>query len=400
MFGKKKQSDIVDKLEDRLFLIESKLNELLLQIVELSSGNCIDHSDHIYKNNTNDILNDIKDIKDMMSQYEKRYTEAFVDFNTREGMIKKCIKDELINFENKIELDIQKLNTYVQKYVQISSEEPQKYMNTFMMKQNEVYDNLNLHLKENLDNYLDNYLKKYVESTYVSIIKENNEMMQMQMRETIRQYLDVYWGSQKQELISGHLKVQKIIQEYMSVLKNDNKQILSNMGIVRAQLETMSKNSNNNDRMIEELDYIKGDMVILKEHVNENNEKTSNVMTSVLRFQEQLSELNTNINQKDFNLRNDLNLFLTSIKDDIIKKLSIRINQIETSLNNINSINDKDNNLLENMSRNIQNIFYENEIIKHQFMLEEEIRSYYDIIDHLQITIKRLDKEIATILEQ
>ena len=105
----------------------------------------------------------------------------------------------------------------------------------------------------------------------------------------------------------------------------------------------------------------------------------------------------------DKNLRQDLNSFILGIKYDIISEIkkyyeiqstrSQELNNIQT--NQIVSISDKQN-IIENK---IDTFCYDNEMIKHQLLLEEEIRKYYDEItslkSHINTSISEVDKIIS-----
>jgi len=127
----------------------------------------------------------------------------------------------------------------------------------------------------------------------------------------------------------------------------------------------------------------------------------TSLVTNHAKFDERLrtkiDELSINIKENDNTLRAGLQDILISIKNDIIT--SVNSNQ------NNDSQNDKQNenldNFIKHMTEQINSIndrvdsfYFENETIKHQLLLEEEIRGYNDDIDQIKLLIHNVKSTI------
>ena len=90
-------------------------------------------------------------------------------------------------------------------------------------------------------------------------------------------------------------------------------------------------------------------------------------------------------------LRSDLNTFLVAIKDDI--KSDIK-GSMQITLQNNTVLK----NTLDILINKTDAIFYDNEIIKHQFSIEENVKNYSDTVDYLKISIEKSINDIDQIL--
>lgn len=96
---------------------------------------------------------------------------------------------------------------------------------------------------------------------------------------------------------------------------------------------------------------------------------------------------------------NNFNELFYNYKTELVNNLDTIINQIYSSNESKVSKNTGDyTTLIDNLSSKIDTIFYENEVIKHQFLLEDEIRKYNDEILNLKTEIKTVLNDINTIL--
>lgn len=101
---------------------------------------------------------------------------------------------------------------------------------------------------------------------------------------------------------------------------------------------------------------------------------------------------------------NKFNDVFNNYKNDLITCLDTIINQISKE----NDVSTDDTNvpqlntlygLILSLNSKIDNIFYENEIIKHQFLLEDDIRKYSDEIDNLNKEVNNMLENINCILD-
>lgn len=200
--------------------------------------------------------------------------------------------------------------------------------------------------------------------------------------------------------------LQDFIENKFDIMKND---ILNNIpkeseNDISELLEQIIKIINDtHQKNKEELITILSD--ICKKQTGNNHQNSSpltetqlrenitNLFTSLVsnhakfdeRLRTKIDELNVNIKDNDTSLRTGLQDILISIKNDIIT--SVNSNNTEHNLDNfikhmteqVNSINNR-----------VDGFYFENETIKHQLLLEEEIRGYNDDIDQIKLLIENV----------
>ena len=158
---------------------------------------------------------------------------------------------------------------------------------------------------------------------------------------------------------------------------------------------------------------------ICKKSNNDNNEvlltekqlqnHITTLYTSIIKSYSQFDErirtkidnLNTTVNTNDISLRNNLQEILISIKNDIIANINHNDNHNHTQ-HPPSNLDDFIKNITEQIStinNNVDGFYFENETIKHQFLLEEEIRGYNDEIDQMKILIGNLKSTIDITLK-
>lgn len=126
-------------------------------------------------------------------------------------------------------------------------------------------------------------------------------------------------------------------------------------------------------------------------------------------------ELENICSVSDKNLRLDLNSLLLGMKSDIIIEIKKYYQIQETNIREVGE--SQKNKILEVGESQAQQVFklsdkqnvmmskidafsYDNEMIKHQLLLEEEIRTYYDEITSLKNTIDKTLKDIDQVINQ
>lgn len=105
-------------------------------------------------------------------------------------------------------------------------------------------------------------------------------------------------------------------------------------------------------------------------------------LNSKLQSNLQTKETAEVIKRCDDNLRKDLHEFILGIKDEIIKSTIEHINFTNKDV----KIEEK----LCNIDDKVSQFFYDNEIIKQQLSIENDLRKYMDEIDNINKTIKKL----------
>lgn len=135
---------------------------------------------------------------------------------------------------------------------------------------------------------------------------------------------------------------------------------------------------------------------ICYKETNHKTDKLNNKLDSLLSKEDvktDLKQLNTSFISMDQNLRKDLQSVLYSVKSDICHD----IKDMQKNLNkNIDNINDK----ISIVNKRVDDCYYDNEIIKHQILLEEDIHHYNDDIDNLKLLINNIKNDIDNTLSQ
>ena len=136
---------------------------------------------------------------------------------------------------------------------------------------------------------------------------------------------------------------------------------------------------------------------LLREHVTG---LFTSIVTNNSKFDERLrnkidsldkdnKHLKETLIHNDKVLRNDLQDILISIKNDIIT--SINTNSLDNSIKDISL-------QLTNINNNVNGFYFENETIKHQLLLEDEIRGYNNDIDQMKLLLVNVKSSIEDTL--
>jgi hypothetical protein len=157
---------------------------------------------------------------------------------------------------------------------------------------------------------------------------------------------------------------------------------------------TTESNTNTTENNVKLEDLVNSILIDVKTELE--NTKVDNKSSFEL-LKESITNLTNEIKElkqtpsSDKLLRSDLNTFLVAIKDDIKTDMKQNIQFVN---NNIDLVK----NTLDILINKTDAIFYDNEIIKHQFSIEENIRIYSDTIDSLKISIEKSINDIDQIL--
>lgn len=117
------------------------------------------------------------------------------------------------------------------------------------------------------------------------------------------------------------------------------------------------------------------------------------------RIRTKIDNLNTTVNTNDISLRNNLQEILISIKNDIIANINHNDNHNQHPPSNLDDFIKNITEQISTINNNVDGFYFENETIKHQFLLEEEIRGYNDEIDQMKILIGNLKSTIDITLK-
>lgn len=115
------------------------------------------------------------------------------------------------------------------------------------------------------------------------------------------------------------------------------------------------------------------------------------------------NDVKTNLNEKDLSLRTDLQTFFIGVQKDLSSNMN---SQTSTYVNHLLDVNNqltkhvKDlESLTLNIDKNVNSFYFENEIIKHQLQLSEEIRQYSSEIVSLRDLATNAKHTIDELLE-
>jgi hypothetical protein len=127
---------------------------------------------------------------------------------------------------------------------------------------------------------------------------------------------------------------------------------------------------------------------------------TQNLTSILVQLQ---NDTKSNYNEKDLSLRNDLQKFLLGLQGELSTNIS---SQTSTYINHVQDINNqltkhiKDlESLSMNIDKNVSGFYYENEVIKHQLQLSEDIRKYSDEIETLRLLANNTKTSIDNVLD-
>lgn len=128
--------------------------------------------------------------------------------------------------------------------------------------------------------------------------------------------------------------------------------------------------------------------------INQNNKisekivNTNNILITNFNkmFEDYKIEVVNNLEKIFDTLYNYNKKDIVASNDQYLKKMDI-INKISNFENNINT-------KISLLDSKVDNLYFDNEIIKHQLLLEEEIRKYTDEIDNLSLIIEKTISEL------
>jgi hypothetical protein len=116
------------------------------------------------------------------------------------------------------------------------------------------------------------------------------------------------------------------------------------------------------------------------------------------------NDVKTNLNEKDLSLRTDLQTFFIGVQKDLSSNMN---SQTSTYINHLLDVNNqltkhvKDlEELTLNIDKNVKSFYFENEIVKHQLQLSEEIRNYSNEIVSLRELAINTKSKIDDLLDK
>jgi len=147
---------------------------------------------------------------------------------------------------------------------------------------------------------------------------------------------------------------------------------------------------------------------ILEKCTVTHNLKNVDLSSQIKSISDQITQLNEISKQEkknqDLLLRTDLQEFLIGLQTNINSIISSNqvdiINNYNNTKVNTQEVLDKVVNLSESINNNVKSFFFENEIIKHQFVLEENIQRYNVEIDNIRTLVINAKNSIQETLSK
>jgi len=116
------------------------------------------------------------------------------------------------------------------------------------------------------------------------------------------------------------------------------------------------------------------------------------------------NDVKTNLNEKDLSLRTDLQTFFIGVQKDLSSNMN---SQTSTYINHLLDVNNQLTKhvkeleeLTLNIDKNVKSFYFENEIVKHQLQLSEEIRNYSNEIVSLRELAINTKSKIDDLLDK
>lgn len=177
------------------------------------------------------------------------------------------------------------------------------------------------------------------------------------------------------------MQIYKEIKEYLEIKFLDfNNQVIE-----------MNKNNKINEKIINSNNLlIKNFNKMFEEYREEVVNNLANIITTLSNY----NKKDTSILNEKYIEKMDILYKLEHFEKEVLNKFS----HFESNFNKLeNNLNTKCENVLTNfqlLNTKIDNLYYENENIKHQLLLEDEIRKCSDEIDNLSLLIKTTINEM------
>lgn len=177
------------------------------------------------------------------------------------------------------------------------------------------------------------------------------------------------------------MQIYKEIKEYLEIKFLDfNNQVIE-----------MNKNNKINEKIINSNNLlIKNFNKMFEEYREEVVNNLANIITTLSNY----NKKDTSILNEKYIEKMDILYKLEHFEKEVLNQFS----HFESNFNKLeNNLNTKCENVLTNfqlLNTKIDNLYYENENIKHQLLLEDEIRKCSDEIDNLSLLIKTTINEM------
>jgi hypothetical protein len=211
------------------------------------------------------------------------------------------------------------------------------------------------------------------------------------------------------------------LQEYLDdKLLNIKNSLLDciNDNFHESKKDTVDDDSDSSSDIMEGLENLELKLKSIIEDVyDRNRNELLETLQKCCEHQSNKSDLYSNINElllqtkndildkyktNDLSLRNDLQTFLVGLQTEFTISIHGQNDTLNTKLNSYNTelskkINELNQSFLS-LQSSVNGFYYENEIIKHQLVLEDDIRKYNDEIENVKLLAMRMKNSIESIL--
>ena len=273
---------------------------------------------------------------------------------------------------------------------------------------NALEEKIDLIIKKNIDfDNLNKFLEKLNESTSNFKI-ESIDHFKIQ-NEKIYKTINDNFKIQNQEINTNN-EIMNTIKYDLNIV-NDN--INKNNVILYSKLKTINDNfkiqNDDVNKKYEILNIIKDDLNVINDNINNKldinkqlktindnfnflNENLTNKFNINLNDEEKIIK---NQNEIDLKLRKDLQIFLLGLQNELTNTMK-NTDKYDIINKSIQDLNEK----VDTINVKVNDFYYENEIIKHQIMLEEELKYYESEIDSIKSIVLISKTEIEEMLNK
>ena len=265
-----------------------------------------------------------------------------------------------------------------------------------MDREKKIYSDINDFVDLKLDKIKDEILNKIHE------LNEENDS-----QHNLQEFINITLLKNKNEItdvLTLCCKDNKVLKSDINTLLNKQREQIEQ---IQDQLKTLVETNTQQTKihqLIQQNVQIQDQLKTKDEKQHIQNQIIQQQISKLLDINLTKTEFINDIRQLDQQLRKDLQQVVYNIKNDICSLFNTNVltsdNKTNINFNTANSKLDLIDDNLKSINNSLNNCVYDNEIIRHQFLLEDEMRTNNDDIESLKNLIHKIKKEIdSTLLE-